>query len=138
MSPTVAPPVAPKKRPARTTAVKAPVVEARNVVPPAPNTAPPSRAVAPPRPGARTLTISQAADALGIDQRTLRLWADSGYAPHIRMPSGYRRFTPENIARIREKIEVPEGVAQREPLFEHPAGRLVFVPKDGGNGSANG
>lgn len=59
-----------------------------------------------------TLTISQAARALGIAQGTLRNWANRGYAPHILMPSGYRRFTPEHMDRIREKLEVPEGSAR--------------------------
>lgn len=128
----------PKKRPARPAVVQAAkpaVVKAaspvRKLTPPeaaAIDFPPPkptceSGSVAPPKPGAKTYTISQAADMLGIDQRTLRQWADSGYAPHILMPSGYRRFTPDDIERVREKIRVPEGAAR--------------PPKDGSNGAGD-
>ena len=40
----------------------------------------------------KLLTISQAARRLGISQNTLRAWADKGLIPHVRTPTGYRRF----------------------------------------------
>lgn len=45
----------------------------------------------------RMLTIAQAAARLGVHQATLRDWADKGKVPHVRLPSGYRRFDPDRI-----------------------------------------
>jgi putative resolvase len=47
------------------------------------------------------LTITQAASRLGVHPNTLRAWADKGLVPHTRLPSGYRRFTPEQVDEIR-------------------------------------
>lgn len=49
------------------------------------------------------LTIKQAAERLGIHQATLRVWADSGKVPMVKLPSGYRRFEPEVIDRLRRE-----------------------------------
>ncbi len=48
----------------------------------------------------RLLTISQAAARLGISPSTLRVYADKGDVPSVRLPSGYRRFDPDAIERI--------------------------------------
>jgi excisionase family DNA binding protein len=54
------------------------------------------------------LTISQAADMLGVNQKTLRSWADKGLVPVTRLPSGYRRFSLEQIEAIKqEMVETP-------------------------------
>lgn len=58
----------------------------------------------------RLLTISQAAKLLGIHADTLRAWADKGMVPVIRTPTGYRRFEPEAIERVREEMGL-EGKA---------------------------
>lgn len=52
----------------------------------------------------RLLTISQAAARLGIHPDTLRAWADKGLVPVVRTPTGYRRFDPEEIDRVREEM----------------------------------
>ena len=60
----------------------------------------------------RLLTITQAADRLGIHQTTLRTWADKGYVEHIRTPTGYRRFDPAVIEQLKEDMRVgAEGKA---------------------------
>ena len=59
----------------------------------------------------RLLTISQAAARLGVHQDTLRAWADKGLVPVIRTPTGYRRFDPAEIERIREEMGLSSKVA---------------------------
>ena len=49
----------------------------------------------------RLLTISQAAARLAVHPDTLRAWADKGIVPVIRTPTGYRRFDPSEIERVR-------------------------------------
>jgi excisionase family DNA binding protein len=64
-----------------------------------------------PRPN-RLLTISQAAARLGVHPDTLRGWADKGLVPVIKLPSGYRRFEPQEIERVRSEMGLkPRGDA---------------------------
>ncbi len=60
------------------------------------------------------LTITGAARRLGIHQNTLRMWANKGIVPHIKLPSGHRRFTISTIERLRQEI----GLAQRKEQGE--------------------
>lgn len=53
----------------------------------------------------RLLTISEAARRLGVHQNTLRTWADAGKVPHVLLPSGYRRFRPADIERMRSEMD---------------------------------
>lgn len=53
----------------------------------------------------KLLTISQAAAILGIHADTLRRWSDRGVVPTVRLPSGYRRFRPGEIAALRTSME---------------------------------
>lgn len=57
----------------------------------------------------KLLTTSQAARELGVHPNTLRGWVDRGLIPAVRLLSGYRRFDPEVIARV--KAEMREGKA---------------------------
>ncbi len=61
----------------------------------------------------RLLTISQAAARLGVHQNTLRSWADKGLVAHVKLPSGYRRFTSAEVERLRQAmgLEPAEGKA---------------------------
>jgi excisionase family DNA binding protein len=62
----------------------------------------------------RLLTISQAAARLGVHQKTLRSWADKGLVPHVKLPSGYRRFEAAAIEQVRREMGLgasPEGKA---------------------------
>ena len=56
----------------------------------------------------RTLTIGQAADALGVSSSWLRFGERLGALPLARRtPSGWRYYTPEDIERLR-RLEVGE------------------------------
>ncbi len=63
----------------------------------------------------RLLTISQAARLLGVHHNTLRSWADKGLVRHVKLPSGYRRFTLDEIQRLRREIgiDTAEGTSPR-------------------------
>jgi excisionase family DNA binding protein len=54
----------------------------------------------------RLLTISEAARRLGINQKTLRAWADKGLIAHVRTPTGYRRFDPAVIKQLLADMQV--------------------------------
>jgi excisionase family DNA binding protein len=53
---------------------------------------------------ARLLGITEAAKQLGIHPKTQRAWVDKGHVPAVKLPSGYRRFTPEQIAAIKDQL----------------------------------
>jgi excisionase family DNA binding protein len=55
-------------------------------------------------PEQRLLTISQAAARLGVHQNTLRQWTDKGLVPHVKLPSGHRRFTVAAIEQLRRQM----------------------------------
>ncbi len=58
----------------------------------------------------RLLTISQAAERLGVHQKTLRAWADKGLIAHMKTPTGYRLFDPADIDRLQSEMRIePEG-----------------------------
>jgi excisionase family DNA binding protein len=52
----------------------------------------------------KLLTISQAAAELGVHQNTLRSWVDKKIVPATILPSGYRRFSSEQMAEIKAKM----------------------------------
>ena len=52
----------------------------------------------------RLLTVSEAAQRLGVHPNTLRSWADKGIVAHIKLPSGYRRFATAEIERVRREM----------------------------------
>jgi excisionase family DNA binding protein len=54
------------------------------------------------------LSISQAAERLGVSVGTLRTWADRGLVNAVRLPSGYRRFTEAEIAIRRREMGLDE------------------------------
>jgi putative resolvase len=60
----------------------------------------------------RLLTISQAAARLGVHQNTLRQWADKGLVPHVKFPSGHRRFTVAAIERLRQQMGLDADVGK--------------------------
>jgi excisionase family DNA binding protein len=53
------------------------------------------------------LTISEAAEMLAVDTRTMRRYANDGKIPVIVLPRGQRRFRLSDV----EKILEPKGVA---------------------------
>ncbi len=58
----------------------------------------------------RMLNIAEAAQILGVHKNTLRTWADRGMVPHVRLPSGYRRFRLSEMRRLAREME--QGVAE--------------------------
>lgn len=61
------------------------------------------------------LTLSQAADTLGIHATTLRRWADEGIIRCFRTPGGHRRFLEEDLyTYVRSQIEFGQLKAPRE------------------------
>jgi putative resolvase len=52
------------------------------------------------------LTISEAARRIGVHPNTLRSWADKGLISHVKLPSGYRRFRPEDIEELRGEMAI--------------------------------
>ncbi len=50
------------------------------------------------------LPIGRAAELIGVHANTLRSWADKGLVPHVKLPSGYRRFTLEQVEEIRRDM----------------------------------
>jgi excisionase family DNA binding protein len=59
----------------------------------------------------RLLGISEAAKQLGVHPKTLRAWVDKGQVPAVKLPSGYRRFTLEQLAAIKEQLGMGKAAA---------------------------
>jgi len=60
-------------------------------------------ALAPPAPSApreRWLTLGEACRVLGVDESTLRRWADGGHVRVFRTPGGHRRFAESDIQEL--------------------------------------
>ena len=53
---------------------------------------------------AQLMQVRQAAHALGVHENTIRRWEERGLLHAVRLPSGVRRFRPEDIERMREQI----------------------------------
>ena len=59
-----------------------------------------SRASQPPSPQVRWLTLGQACRMLGVDESTLRRWADGGHVHAFRTPGGHRRFAESDLQEL--------------------------------------
>ncbi len=62
----------------------------------------------------RLLTVGQAAARLGVHPKTVRAWADKGLLPVVKLPSGYRRFRPGDIERVRREMGLDARPAGQE------------------------
>lgn len=88
----------------------------------------------------RWITLGQACKLLGVNESTLRRWADAGHVRSFRTPGGHRRFSEEDLrslvagqvpatkepyttisnlalSRIRRRLQAGSGQAQ--PWFSH-------------------
>jgi diguanylate cyclase (GGDEF)-like protein/excisionase family DNA binding protein len=79
----------------------------------------------PPHPPARelpsaTLSVSDAAEALGVSSNTLRRWADAGRIKAIRTAGGHRRFLASEVRRLNATVGAPPALRRTAP----PAGPL--------------
>ena len=45
----------------------------------------------------RWITLGQACKLLGVNESTLRRWADAGHVRSFRTPGGHRRFSEEDL-----------------------------------------
>jgi excisionase family DNA binding protein len=60
----------------------------------------------------RWITLGQACKLLGVNESTLRRWADAGHVRSFRTPGGHRRFSEDDL----QALVAGQGVAaEREP-----------------------
>jgi excisionase family DNA binding protein len=59
----------------------------------------------------RWITLGQACKLLGVNESTLRRWADAGHVRSFRTPGGHRRFSEDDL----HALVAGEGPATREP-----------------------
>ena len=77
------------------------------------------------------LSLSQAAEMLGMHPATVRLWADRNEIPSRRTNGGHRRFRRSDIeARLRQDAEPKPGPAA-QLLVQSVLGRVRFAFTDG-------
>lgn len=62
---------------------------------------------------AQLMQVRQAAQTLGVHENTIRRWEQRGLLHAVRLPSGVRRFRPEDIEKVREQMF--SGFAPLEP-----------------------
>jgi excisionase family DNA binding protein len=53
---------------------------------------------------AELMQVREAARALGVSENTIRRWEERGLIPAVRLPSGVRRFRPEDIEAARTRM----------------------------------
>ena len=54
----------------------------------------------PPKAGSGWITLAQACRVLGVNESTLRRWADAGQVRTFRTPGGHRRFSEADLAAL--------------------------------------
>lgn len=59
----------------------------------------------------RWITLGQACKLLGVNESTLRRWADAGHVRSFRTPGGHRRFSEEDL----RNLVAGQTVSSREP-----------------------
>ena len=59
----------------------------------------------------RWITLGQACKLLGVNESTLRRWADAGHVRSFRTPGGHRRFSEEDL----RSLVAGQAPASREP-----------------------
>ena len=59
----------------------------------------------------RWITLGQACKLLGVNESTLRRWADAGHVRSFRTPGGHRRFSEEDL----RSLVSGHGAGAREP-----------------------
>ena len=63
----------------------------------------------------RLLNSGEAARFLGIHQYTRRAWEDRELVPHVRTPTGYRRFDVRDLERLLEEMRVEKELENSSP-----------------------
>src|SRR2546428_1541495 len=54
----------------------------------------------PEAPTTRWITLGQACKLLGVNESTLRRWADAGHVRSFRTPGGHRRFSQDDLGNL--------------------------------------
>lgn len=54
--------------------------------------------------------VRKAAETLGVHENTLRRWEEAGIIRAVRLPTGVRRFRPEDVDRL--KAEMYDGLVE--------------------------
>src|SRR2546428_2913385 len=52
----------------------------------------------------RLMQVREAARDLGVHENTIRRWVEAGVIRAVRLPSGVRRFRPEDVDRLRKQM----------------------------------
>jgi diguanylate cyclase (GGDEF)-like protein/excisionase family DNA binding protein len=77
-----------------------------------------------PRPLDATLTVTRAAEVLGVHANTVRAWSDAGRLRYYRInPRGDRRYRMGDLQRFLALSDATVTIAPIEPFDERPAGR---------------
>jgi excisionase family DNA binding protein len=66
----------------------------------------------------KLLGVREAAEQLGVHENTLRRWEQAGLIRAVRLPTGVRRFQPEEVFRVRDEMlgaSEPSGAAEPSP-----------------------
>jgi excisionase family DNA binding protein len=53
---------------------------------------------------AQLMQVRQAARTLGVHENTIRRWEERGLLRAVRLPSGVRRFRPEDVEAVRARM----------------------------------
>jgi excisionase family DNA binding protein len=53
---------------------------------------------------AQLMQVRQVARTLGVHENTVRRWEERGLLHAVRLPSGVRRFRPEDVEAVREQM----------------------------------
>jgi excisionase family DNA binding protein len=76
------------------------------------------------------LNVRQTAQALGVHENTVRNWEARGLLRAVRLPgSGFRRFSSEDVERLRREMFEQLAPATEGPVVRpgrKRSGRLVF------------
>lgn len=80
------------------------------------------------------LSLSQAADILGVHNTTLRRWADNGDIPHMLTPGGHRRFSARDVEHFADRQRQESTSVSLEQVWAEQAltqtRRELVVKKD--------
>ena len=77
-----------------------------------------------PRPLDATLTVTRAAEVLGVHANTVRAWSDAGRLRYYRInPRGDRRYRMGDLQRFLAASDATAAIPDVEPFDERPTGR---------------
>jgi excisionase family DNA binding protein len=57
----------------------------------------------------KLMQVREAARELGIHENTLRRWEEAGVIRAVHLPTGVRRFLPEDVERLQREMYDPQA-----------------------------